>query len=145
MQNHSLLIRFISHIDLSWGILGPSWDRLGAILAVCGAILVSSWIPKVVKMLGRSFKNEQIAMSTQCSYDIFSSISASSVQKAILSRLGTILARLRGHLGPSWGHLGRTWGHLGAILGALSFMSRFIFRFKHAQKCCKTYWFLIIF
>ena len=102
----------------SWAFWGPPWALLGPSLAIFGHLGDISYGPKVVKTLGTLLKNGKMAMPTRCHYGVFSSISASSLQVAILSRLGTILARLRGYLGPSWGHLGVILGHLGAILAS---------------------------
>ena len=101
----------------TWGHLGRSWGGLGQSWGDRGVILGPPDRPKMMKTLGTSFKNGKMAMSPRCCYDVFSLISTSSLEEAILNRLGAILARLRGHSGPSWGHLGRTWGNLGAILG----------------------------
>ena len=75
----------------SWGLLGRSWSRLGALepsWGSLGVVLGPSWGP-----LGLSW--------------------------ALLGSSWGLLGPSWGLLGPSWGLLGRSWSRLGAVLGPL--------------------------
>ena len=89
----------------SWGHLGPSWSRLGAILE-------PSWGPRfqlsrpVCWFFGAVF----------IAFCLYGDLGPSSAAFAMTTPQTQHTGRLSWKLGSSWGHLGPSWSRLGAIL-----------------------------
>ena len=102
--------------------LGPSWGRLGAVLAVmepCWAVLGPSWV-----VLGLS--GDRLGAVLRPSW-------------RVLGRLGAVLEPSWGRLGPSWRRLGSAWRRLGAscwLIGASWKLleSLFVFNRRESKK-----------
>ena len=98
------------HLGASWGLSGPSWGHLGAILSLSGGAGLSKTL--IFQRLFKVFAIGPSSSRLRLFYPILRHL------VLFLGFLGVILGPF-GHFGAILAHLGAVWGHLGASLGAL--------------------------